>query len=78
MSSRRRFTAELKARVALEALRGDRKIQKIPDRAASAVRQDNGIEVGRHRVRRLMWLMGLQAMYQALRTSALHPALLVT
>ncbi len=35
-----------------------------------------GVCVGRHRVRRLMLLMvmGLQAIYQALRTSAPHPA----
>lgn len=33
-----------------------------------------GIHVGRHRVRRLMRLMGLQAIYQAPRTSAPHPA----
>ncbi|PLX32694.1 MAG: IS3 family transposase, partial [Hyphomicrobiales bacterium] len=32
-----------------------------------------GICVGRHRVRRLMRLMGLQAIYQAPRTSAPHP-----
>ena len=32
-----------------------------------------GIEVGRHRVRRLMRLMGLEAIYQAPRTSAAHP-----
>jgi putative transposase len=33
-----------------------------------------GIEVGRHRVRRLMRLMGLEAIYQAPRTSMPHPA----
>ncbi len=33
-----------------------------------------GIRVGRHRVRRLMRLMGLAAIYQAPRTSAPHPA----
>ncbi len=33
-----------------------------------------GIRVGRHRVRRLMRLMGLQAIYQAPRTSEPHPA----
>jgi len=33
-----------------------------------------GIVVGRHRVRRLMRLMGLAAIYQAPRTSAPHPA----
>ena len=33
-----------------------------------------GIRAGRHRVRRLMRLMGLQAIYQAPRTSAPHPA----
>ena len=33
-----------------------------------------GIRVGRHRVRRLMRLMGLEAIYQAPRTSARHPA----
>ncbi len=33
-----------------------------------------GIEVGRHRVRRLMRLMGLEAIYQAPRTSTPHPA----
>jgi len=32
-----------------------------------------GIEVGRHRVRRLMRLMGLEAIYQAPRTSDPHP-----
>jgi len=34
----------------------------------------DGIHVGRHRARRLMRLMGLQAIYQAPRTSAPHPA----
>lgn len=33
-----------------------------------------GIGAGRHRVRRLMRLMGLEAIYQAPRTSAPHPA----
>ena len=33
-----------------------------------------GIAVGRHRVRRLMRLMGLEAIYQAPRTSDPHPA----
>ncbi len=33
-----------------------------------------GIKVGRHRVRRLMRLMGLEAIYQAPRTSVPHPA----
>jgi putative transposase len=33
-----------------------------------------GIAVGRHRVRRLMRLMGLEAIYQAPRTSIPHPA----
>ena len=33
-----------------------------------------GIHAGRHRVRRLMRLMGLQAIYQAPRTSVPHPA----
>jgi putative transposase len=33
-----------------------------------------GHQVGRHRVRRLMRLMGLEAIYQAPRTSAPHPA----
>jgi putative transposase len=32
-----------------------------------------GVAVGRHRVRRLMRLMGLQAIYQAPRTSTPHP-----
>ena len=32
-----------------------------------------GVDVGRHRVRRLMRLMGLQAIYQAPRTSRPHP-----
>ncbi len=35
------------------------------------------IAVGRHRVRRLMRLMGLEAIYQAPRTSTPHPALRV-
>ncbi len=34
----------------------------------------DGVRVGRHRVRRLMRLMGLAAIYQAPRTSARHPA----
>jgi putative transposase len=34
----------------------------------------DGIRVGRHRVRRLMRLMGLEAIYQAPRTSTPHPA----
>ena len=33
----------------------------------------DGVSVGRHRVRRLMRLMGLQAIYQAPRTSTPHP-----
>ena len=33
-----------------------------------------GISVGRHRVRRLMRLMGLEAIYQAPKTSTPHPA----
>ena len=33
-----------------------------------------GVRVGRHRVRRLMRLMGLEAIYQAPRTSRRHPA----
>lgn len=33
-----------------------------------------GVRVGRHRVRRLMRLMGLEAIYQGPRTSAPHPA----
>ena len=33
-----------------------------------------GIPVGRHRVRRLMRLMGLQAIYQSPRTNRPHPA----
>ena len=33
----------------------------------------DGWSVGRHRVRRLMRLMGLQTIFQALRTSAQHP-----
>ena len=37
------------------------------------LRRDS-IAVGRHRVRRLMRLMGLEAIYQAPRTSAPHPA----
>jgi putative transposase len=32
-----------------------------------------GVRIGRHRVRRLMRLMGLEAIYQAPRTSASHP-----
>ena len=33
----------------------------------------DGVCVGRHRVRRLMRLMGLEAIYQAPRTSTPHP-----
>jgi len=39
---------------------------------ARQLRRD-GVRVGRHRVRRLMRLMGLQAIYQAPRTSVPHP-----
>jgi len=35
--------------------------------------QREGIRIGRHRIRRLMRLMGLQAIYQAPRTSDPHP-----
>ena len=34
----------------------------------------DGVRAGRHRVRRLMRLMGLQAIYQAPRTSDPHPS----
>ena len=34
----------------------------------------DGLSAGRHRVRRLMRLMGLEAIYQAPRTSVPHPA----
>ncbi len=40
---------------------------------ARQLRRDS-VRVGRHRVRRLMRLMGLAAIYQAPRTSAPHPA----
>ncbi len=40
---------------------------------ARRLRRD-GVRIGRHRVRRLMRLMGLQAIYQAPRTSVPHPA----
>ena len=40
---------------------------------ARQLRRD-GVCAGRHRVRRLMRLMGLEAIYQAPRTSAPHPA----
>jgi putative transposase len=40
---------------------------------ARQLRRD-GVRVGRHRVRRLMRLMGLEAIHQAPRTSAPHPA----
>ena len=40
---------------------------------ARQLRRD-GVRVGRHRVRRLMRLMGLQAIFQAPKTSAPHPA----
>ena len=40
---------------------------------ARQLRRD-GVRVGRHRVRRLMRLMGLEAIYQAPRTSVPHPA----
>jgi len=131
MTKRRRFTAEFKAKVALEALRGDKTIQEIASRhkvhpnqvstwkrqaveglgdvfsngkdKARADReseihdlhakidklfmkhpfygsrqmmrtlQRDGIKIGRHRVRRLMRLMGLEAIYQAPRTSKPHP-----
>ena len=40
---------------------------------ARHLRRD-GVCIGRHRVRRLMRLMGLEAIYQAPRTSVPHPA----
>ena len=40
---------------------------------ARRLRRD-GVRIGRHRIRRLMRLMGLEAIYQAPRTSAPHPA----
>jgi len=40
---------------------------------ARQLRRD-GVSAGRHRVRRLMRLMGLEAIYQAPRTSTPHPA----
>ncbi len=40
---------------------------------ARRLRRD-GVRIGRHRVRRLMRLMGLEAIYQAPRTSVPHPA----
>ena len=40
---------------------------------ARQLRRD-GVRVGRHRVRRLMRLMGLEAIYQAPKTSEPHPA----
>jgi putative transposase len=40
---------------------------------ARQLRRD-GVHAGRHRVRRLMRLMGLEAIYQAPRTSVPHPA----
>ncbi len=40
---------------------------------ARQLRRD-GVRVGRHRVRRLMRLMGFEAIYQAPRTSVPHPA----
>ncbi len=40
---------------------------------ARQLRRD-GVRVGRHRVRRLMRLMGLQAIFQAPKTSTPHPA----
>ena len=84
MSRRRRFSGELKARVALEALRGDRTLQEIasqhqvhPNQVSTWKRQaiaglgdvfSNGIERSR-----LLRLMGLQAVYRAPRTSAPRP-----
>ncbi|MBL4837628.1 MAG: IS3 family transposase, partial [Kordiimonadaceae bacterium] len=35
--------------------------------------QREGVSIGRHRVRRLMRIMGLQAIYRAPKTSAPHP-----
>ncbi len=123
MSTRRRFSGEFKAKVALEALRGDKTIQEIAvrhkvhpnqvstwkQRAVEGMKEvftkgtertrgdhegeirdlhakigelfleypfygscqmvrhlwREGVCVGRHRVRRMMRLMGLQAIYQS-------------
>ena len=44
MTTRRRFTADFKARVALEALRGDRTIQEIASRAQGASEPGEHVE----------------------------------
>ena len=44
MTNRRRFTAEFKARVALEALRGDKTIQQIRGQAQGASEPGEGLE----------------------------------
>ena len=106
---RRRFTADFKKRVALEALRGDRTVQAIaakhevhPNQVGTWKRQaiegldevfarggspgpseheatirdlhaKKGVAAGRRRVRRLLRLMGLEAIYRKPRTSDAQP-----
>jgi Transposase len=58
MRTRRRFSAEFKADVALEAIKGHETVAEL------ATKQELYPTVGRHRVRRLMSKMGLAPIYQ--------------
>ena len=70
-----RLKGESKANLALME-RIDKLFMKCPFYGSRQMMRQlhrDGIQVGRHRVRRLMRLMGLEAIYQAPRTSKPHP-----
>ena len=101
MTKRRNFSDNFKATVALEALRGDKRVQVIEGMAVgfdpatldlmheidriftkypffeshhiAAYLPQSGFSAGRHRVRRLMGITGLQAIYKGPNTSKKHP-----
>jgi len=70
-----RLKGESKANLALIE-RIDKLFMKCPfygSRQMMHSLQRDGVNIGRHRVRQLMRLMGLEAIYQAPRTSQPHP-----
>ena len=101
MTERRNFSDNFKATVALEALRGDQRVQVIEgmavgfdpatldlmheidpiftkypffgSRQIAAYLPQSGVSAGRHRVRRLMAIMGLQAICKGPNTSKKAP-----
>lgn len=77
MAKRRNFTDQFKAKVALSLMKEiDRVFTQYPffgSRRIAAYLCREGTDVGRHRVRRLMAKMGLEAVYKRPRTSQPHP-----